>query len=356
MRQLLILVIAIVIIITSGFFIKVPYTLSCSGKLLPAREWVVRSMNGGDIVSIYNYQASSPIYDFTDYKFDRGEIANFNFLNNFSHKTSLIKGDTIGIISSYLLDERLVQLKSALNQEEANLLALNTGEKNPLVEAAKNEYLLAQQEYELQEKNYNRQRQLYEKQVIPASEYDIALKDYELSKTNIELTKNRLIAIQTGEKPELINYSIVKIKSLKEEIGLLHRKQKQYMLIAPFSGKILTKKVALNNPEALTYHIFHLIDTTEYIALLPIEIAQRKYINPAIKISASIIEGEHTESGIYVGEDQDVELAGNYKQVFVIKGSFKNVKKEIPYGIYASCTINCGNVSLFELIRRKLKI
>jgi hypothetical protein len=149
---------------------------------------------------------------------------------------------------------------------------------------------------------------------------------------------------------------MVKIKSLKEEIGLLHRKQKQYTLIAPFSGKILTKKVALNNPEALTYHIFHLIDTTEYIALLPIEIAQRKYINPNIKITASIIEGEYTESGIYVGEDQDVELAGNYKQVFVIKGSFKNVKKEIPYGIYASCTINCGNVSLFELIRRKLKI
>lgn len=356
MRQIIIFSSLLILLIASSFIIKLPYTINCSGKILPAREWIIRSVNGGDIVSFFNNHTNSPIYDFTDFKFDRGEIANFSFKKEFDEKVSVKKNDTLGYISSYLLDEKLTQLKNALNEEQANLLALISGEKNSLVEASRNQFVLAQQEFELQEKNFLRQQKLYEKEVIPAAEYDIALKDYELAKTNIELAKNNLLAIQTGEKPELINFSNVRINSIESELKLLKKKQSQYTLISPFDGKIITKKVAMNNPEALTYHILHVIDTSEYVVLLPVELNQRKFISKEIKIKATILEGEYIEDGLYVGEDQDVEMTGNYKQVFIIKGTLRSVKKEIPYGIYAACTIDCGNISLFKYLMRKLKI
>lgn len=355
-KQIIITCTILLCLIILAFFIKIPYNINCSGKILPAREWIIRSVNGGDIVSIFNNHTNSPIYEFTDFKFERGEIANFSFKKKFDEKSSVKKNDTIGYISSYLLDEKISQLKNALSEEQANLLALNAGEKNSLVEASKNQFVLAQQEFELQEKNYQRQRKLYEKEVIPAAEYDISLKDYELAKTNIELAKNNLLAIQTGEKPELINFSNVRINSIENELKLLKKKQDLYTLISPFNGKIITKKVAMNNPEALTYHILHVIDTSEYVVLLPVELNQRKFISKEIKIKATILEGENIEDGLYIGEDQDVEMTGNYKQVFIIKGTLKSVTKEIPYGIYADCTINCGNVSLLDYIIRKLKI
>ena len=137
---------------------------------------------------------------------------------------------------------------------------------------------------------------------------------------------------------------------------LLEQKLKQFTLIAPFDGKIVTKKVALNNPVATTYHIFHLIDTSEYVVLLPIDLFQRKYISKDILIEATILQGEQIAEGVYIGEDQDVELTGAYKQVFIVKGSLKSVNREIPYGIYATCTRDCGKVSLFEYLKRKLNI
>ncbi len=356
MRQIIILSFLIVSLIISAFFIRLPYTINCSGKILPTREWIVRNADGGDIISVYNNHKTNPVYNFTNYKFDRGEIASFNFNENFEDRITVNKGDTIGYITSFLLSERLTQLKSGLNEEQAYLLALNSGEKSSLIEGAKNQYLLATQKFDQQEKNFERQKKLFDNGVIPEAEYEIALKDYELAKTDIDLAKNNQISLQTGEKPELINYTNVKISSFENEIKLLENKQKQYILIAPFDGKIITKKVALNNPEATTYHIFHLIDTTEYVVLLPIELFQRKYITKDISIEANILQGEQIETGNYIGEDQDVELTGAYKQVFIVKGCLKSSHKEIPYGIYATCTINCGDVTLFEYLKRKLKI
>ena len=356
MRQLLILGFLLISLIFSSFFIRLPYTISCSGKILPAREWIVRNVDGGDIMSLFNNHISSTNYDFTDFKFERGDIAYFKFNDEFLSHNSVKEGDTIGSITSFILTEKLIQLKNSLNEEYAYLKTISTGEKVSLVESAKNQYTLAKQEFDLQERNYERQKKLFEKAAIPEAEYDIAVRDYELAKTNIELAKNNQLTIETGAKPELVNYSNVKINSIINEIEILEQKLKHYTLIAPFNGKIVTKKVALNNPEALTYHILHIIDTAEYVVLLPIELYQQKYITKNISIEANLTYGSMVVKGSYIVEDQDVELAGNYKQVFIVKGYLKSTPIEIPYGIYAPCTINCGKVSLFEYIKRKLKV
>jgi hypothetical protein len=355
MKQTIILSSVLFLLVISSFFIKIPYNIDCSGKIIPSREWIVRNENGGDIISIYNDHNNKPIYDYIEYKFERGDIARIKFGKGFIDNVSVKKGDTVGFIASYLMEEKLGQLKGSLNEEQAYLLAIKSGEKNSLIESSKRKLEQAIQDFELQTKNFERQKALFEKQIIPAAEYEIAMKAFQLAKTNVELAKSNLATVETGEKPELINYSNAKIGSVSDELRILNYKQKNYALVAPFGGKIVTKKLALNNPETTTYNFLHIIDTTEYIVLLPIELFQRKYITSKITFTTSLSTEDKTIEGVYVGENQDVELTRNFKQVYIIKGSIKPDGIQIPYGIYANCTINCGKVSLFEYIKRKIR-
>jgi hypothetical protein len=356
MKQIVIYLGSLMLLIISSFFIKIPYYIDCSGKIIPSREWIVRNENGGDFVSICNNHKTKPIYDYIEYKFERGDIAHINFREKFTDNVVVKKGDTIGFIGSYLLEEKLGQLKGSLNEEQAYLLTIKSGEKSSLLDGAKRKLEQAIQDFELQTKNYDRQKALYEKQLIPAAEYEIALKAFQLAKTNVELAKSNLLTVETGEKPELINYSNVKIGSVVDQLRLLNFRLQSYALIAPFDGKIVTKKQALNDPTATSYNFLHLIDTSEYIVLLPIELYQRKYINDQIKFTTSITSEDKIIDGVYAGENQDVEITGARKQVYIVKGSIRPEGINIPYGIYASCTINCGKVTLFEYIKRKIRV
>jgi len=356
MKQTIIVISAFILLLISSFIIKVPYKIDCSGKIIPSREWIVRNVDGGDIMSVYNDHKTKPIYDYVEYKFERGDIARVNFEKNFTNLGKVYKGDTVGFITSYLDEEKRGQLKGSLNEEEAYLMAIKSGEKNSMLESAKNKVDLATHDFELQSKNYERYKALFDKQIIAAAEYEIALKAYQLASTNLDLAKSNLLTVETGEKPELINYSNVKIGSVLDELKILDSKRQNYALVAPFDGKIVTKIISLNDPRSTSYNFLHVIDTTEYIVLLPIELFQRKYVNDKITFTTSFPAENKSFEGVYIGENQDVEITGTYKQVYVIKGSIKPEGVHIPYGLYASCSINCGNVTLFEYIIRRIRV
>jgi len=356
MKQYILLFSVLLAVIVSSFVIHLPYHISCSGKILPAREWIVKSENGGDIISIFNTYQNNSVYNFVGYKFDRGDIANFVFSKKLADDYSVNKHDTIGYISSYLFDEKLTQLENSLLEEKAYLLALVSGEKASLVESAKNKYALARQDFDLQARNYERYKSLHDKRLIADAEFEEIEKSYEAAQTNVALSKNDLLTVETGDKPELINYENAKISSIENEIKILGEKQRKYLLVAPFAGKVVTKKLPLNDPSVNAYNILHLIDTAEYVVLLPVELFQRKYITKDIRIETLLSGNNQLVEGKYIGENQDVELTGNYKQVCVIKGGLKTNGINIPYGIYAQCTIDCGEVSLFEYIKRKIRV
>jgi hypothetical protein len=356
MKQTIILSSILIFLLLSSFFIKIPYNIDCSGKILPSREWIIRNIDGGDIVGIYNQNKSNPIYDYVQYKFERGDIARVYYSKAFTSNSSVKKGDTIGYIGSYLLDEKFTELQGELNEQQAYLKTVNTGEKGSMIESARNELELANEEYDLQLKNYERQKALFEKQLISAIEYETSQKLYQSAKTKVVLARNNMLSVQTGGKQELIEYSNSKIGSVVNELNSLDKKRQKYFLVAPFDGRIVTKQVPLNNPEVVTYHLLHVVDTSEYIVMLPIELYQRAYISKNVKITTILPETGKKIEGVYIGENQDVELTGNYKQVFIVKGSIKPQGKPVPYGIYASCTIDCGTVSLFEYIKRKIRV
>jgi hypothetical protein len=221
------------------FEVKVPHSITTYFEVAPAKKWILAKGPEGQIISSVIDFASSVSNDYAIVQFERGESMNFRPAQPVLSKLSILKGDTVGVISSSRLQERLTQLAGNLLIAKADLNARSTGEKRALVEEAKNRVKYA--EAKIQEKAllFERAKELFKKEYISKEEYDVSQWNLRQAEIENEINKAQLEALTTGSKSEDLEVLKSTINSYLSEMKLLNDRLKDFVLVAPISGDII---------------------------------------------------------------------------------------------------------------------
>ncbi len=221
------------------FEVKVPHNISTYFEVDPVKKWILAKGPEGQMISSVIDFASAVSNDYTVVQFERGESMNFRLAQSMPAKSSIQKGDTVGAIHSSRLQERLTALAGDLLIARADLTARSTGEKQALVDEARNRVKYA--EAKIQEKAllFERAKELFGKEYISKQEFDVSQWNLRQAEIEHEINKAQLEALMTGSKSEDLQVLKSTIESYRREMKLLNDRLKDFVLVAPISGEIV---------------------------------------------------------------------------------------------------------------------
>lgn len=286
--------IGIIIILITFFFIfsgiKIPNRLTTYFEVSPVKRWILSKETQGLIISNVIDFRSVISNNFSITQFERGESANFRLAPSILNKPYLNKGDTVGLISSSSLRERITQLEGNLNIAEATLKSKSTGEKQALIEEAKNKVKFSDARISEKTLSFNRIEELFNKGYASKEEYEASLWELKQLKIENEINRAQLQALTTGLKNEDIKVFESTINAYKKELLVLRDRLQDFLLLAPISGNIIKNF----SPDTLLV----VDDTSQLILTSPIrfeesvELKEGQIINLRISHAQVEIQGK----------------------------------------------------------------
>jgi|GEM_PF-2864462 len=218
--------------------ISVPMTISAPGRIVPAAVWVVSKQPDGSVGTILRDYHTGKSDLLTTYNAERGNVVRFHIFPELKHGDTVQQGDTLGIIESGAINQRLAQFRGELSILRATLQAQQTGEKAPLIEEAQNELELAREELTVQRQITERQCALYDKNLISSEEFEIARGRERIAELEVAAVEARVAALQSGAKPELTAVTRAEIKAIQSQIAALEHQLRQNLLRTPITGSL----------------------------------------------------------------------------------------------------------------------
>lgn len=306
----------------------------------------MKGKNEGYITQLKNYH-SDVVSDLKEYRFERGDIAEIHIKPGLKSKDYVHSGDTIAYIHSFYIENEITRIQNLKAIETANLTAESSGEKESLISQAEQKYLFAEKQLELEKKNLDRNRILYNDSIIPASEFEVYENAYNLAQINTQIAYNEYLSIKTGKKEDDIRLILKRIESYEREITKLEQQKEQYHIIAPLSGL-----VSFNNE---TDVILKVTDTSGYILVIPVLVRNINYLDELSGIKFSIPGYKVSVEADFLGLAGSVNVLSNQQSVLA-KALIMDKIEGVHQGMLVPCTVVCDRITLFEYLRRGLKI
>lgn len=344
---------ALLLLIFGGLFflpIKVPFSFQSMGLLNPSKKWSLRTDLDGNFYSeLKNFQ-SGVIEQSTSYRFERGDIASLFFSKEIANNASIFKNDTIGMLSSRLVEDRIQKLESEMLVWEQQLQSRKSGEKEAVVEELRQKLIFAQQQFELTQKNFERSQILFLDSLIARDRFELAETEFITAKTNIEIARNSYSAALSGAKPADIMLVEEQILASQKELQFLEETKKKYVLLSPLSGKLVLNQYL---PKEIEY--MSIIDTTEFILYAPVKFHYRPYLSYDLKIDFTIPGTDETFQATIFDFTEHVEIISS-NQVIFVKARISNPPAAVIPGLSVKCKFAGEPVTLREYVKRTLDI
>jgi hypothetical protein len=328
-RRIIYIAGALIVIIIMILPIPLPYHLVTQGKIIPAKVWVVQRQNDGSLMVTLRDHLNNVVSSYTTYQVERGDVLNFELWPAFHRDGSIVAGDTVGTVQSNVINGEMARLSGALAVARSALQVNESGEKESLVNAARDQALLNRERAELQQKILERQQDLYNRQLISQETYEITQGTAKIYELEAAVSEAQLKALESGSKPEQIQLALSEINSLEGEIKILEQRLNQCVLISPISGRLYT----LFSADTLLY-----IADTGRVVYMPIPTASlaEVEVNQVVQVknesSVDVIKGK-----IYRIDKMIQRL--NAKQVFFVIALLEKESTVLPINQIASCTI-----------------
>ena len=324
--------------------IDVPYALESVAKVVPARQWILTKRLDGSLTVTLHDHRTGQLKEAEGYQFDRGDLVQMEFRSADSTGLFVKKGEVVATILSNRLDEQIIQLKNQLQVEQANRDVVATGEKQELIRQLKEELNLAKENLKLQKKMYDRAKTLVEDGVIAQAEWEQTENAHDAAIVQVKVAEEALTVANTGEKTETVSLAASRIQSLQQQISFLENKQQRYLLTAPFEGTLRTETTPDGDRILLE-------DTSASILIIPIRVRDSRFVQPGQEISLKFPDNQQTFISSVLETGAQVALLGR-EQVVTVKALTK--EKNLPAGMPLRCTINCGDVRIFEFLKRSV--
>jgi hypothetical protein len=344
MKHTQLLFLLIILVLASSVFLPIDmvYSVDTVARVYPARQWVLRQEADGSVVStVYNYRNGTH-EAFRKYQFERGDVVGLNMLA-VSEAGRVRLGDSVVSISSFLLEQELLQRQNELALARASLRTLQVGRKAPVIRESEQQLSLAEERLVLAGLNYERNKELYESGVIAKAAFDVFNNEYQLARIGVQAAESRLLDVRTGDRPEDINLVQNQIRAAEREIELLVAKRQSYTIDAPISGKISfgSEKGSL----------LVVSDTADYVLTLPLEQNEWNWLPVHAKVKVRPA-GEQVLDASMTGLSETVDVLDN-RQVRLARAEFDAVQPPVLPGMSMPCTVICDTISLWQYTRRK---
>ena len=324
---------------------KTPFSIKAYGKICPSKQWILEKGDNGQIIQrIINYETGL-IENYSVIQFDRGETGEFAFYSDVSSKNIINKGDTIAVISSSDLNERLVALKGELEIATANLSASRVGEKESIIHEYKNRLEQAKAEYEEQQNIWKRVQKLYSNRLTSLEEYESTKNKVNLRLLSVSLASSQLETVQTGEKPEQIKLLFTQIEVLQCELKTLEKRLESYTIQSPFKGR--TSSLLNSDTLLVISEIF------PNILLVPIQTNKYEMIKRARTINLNSTGLNQPAKGKLVSVNQEPKIIQG-ESVLIATVLVEDEFDQSLTSSIAECTFECEPISLFEYVERLL--
>ncbi|MBN1299985.1 MAG: hypothetical protein JW995_02115 [Melioribacteraceae bacterium] len=294
-------VIAVLVLAVLIVPVKVPHHIQISGKILPARQWLlIKSPDGNLITSMVNYiKGVNENYTLT--QFERGDAVKFKLNSNIYSGRQVVVNDTIGTVYSNETEKQLIDLKSELTSEKALLKVSLSNEKEAVVKSEEQRLEYARKQLEEQEKLFIRQKALHERDLISQEEYDIAEGAVNLFKINVDIAEEMLKTVTTGAKEEEIDFIKSRIDGLSKQINVLEKKFSDFVIQSPVNGII--ERIFSSDT------LLIISDTTEFLCFFPVMIEDAKYLRTGLDVVIESSTLDITTRGILESIDKSIQPA-----------------------------------------------
>jgi hypothetical protein len=323
--------------------LKFEYKLKVQGKLLPEKEWIISKGTDGRLTTLLtNYKTGlNQSYDVT--LFDRGDAIQFEFNSKLHSSASVKQNDTIAFVYSNEIERQIENLKGQIITAKASLYLNLTGEKEAVIDEVKNSLMYAIKQAEEQKKIVGRLKSLYERGLTSQEEYEIAKGTYDLFEINISIAKSRLVSVETGTKPEQLEFIKSQIIALEKELSVLKKRFEGFTLLSPISG-IINR---ITNSDTLMI----ISDTTEFVLISPIRIQDKKFVTPQQKIDI-YLNGKKQSLNTKIAEiNHNTQIVQGIQIVTATSFIDGKTNDMIP-GLLADCYIYTGSLTPFNFLLR----
>ncbi|MBS9773578.1 MAG: HlyD family efflux transporter periplasmic adaptor subunit [Tenacibaculum sp.] len=168
------------------------------------------------------------------------------FCNLLKNNQKITKGDTLFVvISEQLVTQKTLQqnqlsdFKAQLNDlnklTKNNYKGLQTGQYQKELSAMQEKIAQVKTQLSLSKKDYDRAKLLYEQGVIPKAEYDKFYYNYKGLTRQVTSIKEQQMAQWQTQKRQVER----QLRSLNSEITKITQQQKNYVITAPISGRLV---------------------------------------------------------------------------------------------------------------------
>lgn len=156
------------------------------------------------------------------------------------------QGDTLLIVTAEQLDTQKnlqngqssdysAQLQDLIKLTKGQVSGLQTGQYQRELSAMQEKIAQVQTQLSLAQKDFDRASALYNQGVIPKAEYDKYYYDYQGFKRQISGIREQQIALWQTQKREVER----QVRSLDSEVQRINQEQKNYIITAPISGRLV---------------------------------------------------------------------------------------------------------------------
>ena len=335
----------VVIIFIAAIPIEIPDTITVEGKILAAHEWLMVRQTDGSVLISRRDNRSDFVNSYTAFQVDRGDVFQFLLDDRYVEQRTINTGDTLGRIFSHRLYQEISRLEGLLGVAEANQMVLASGEKEALINQARNEYELNVERAAVQAKILERQTKLYDDALISNEEYEITSGLARIAELEAQVADARLKALMTGEKPAQIRLASSEIYAASRELSDLKNKLSRFTLVSPIDGQIST---------AFSADTMLLISSTERVALMPIPDEYFQSVSDGQSFKAHDLSLDQYVSGTIEFKGSMLRKLGT-GQVFFAVGNMEGDASIFPLGMITRYDIEARPKLLSEYITRFIK-
>ncbi len=322
---------------------EVGYSFTVDGKLVPAREWSLYRSRNDAIETSLRDNLRGGVTQYTVNRFAGGDAARLTLSPHLRAASPVRVGDTLASIYSNEIARQYAALGGQLQVALASLDLHSTGEKTPVVEEERMRLTQAEEQRRQHLVELSRLRRLRGEGLISEQELELAESQQKVLEAGVEVARARVEAVQSGAKPEQIEFTRAGVRSLREEIEAVVERLRLSTITSPIAGRVSR---SFGSDTLLAVY-----DTTAFVAMMVVPLQKHGLMSVGDSVEVSISGlGEPLRATVeQLGEEIHV-LSG--EQVVIVSAVVGQPRRTLLPGAVVICRVNVGRVPLMEYLRQ----
>ncbi len=317
--------------------IRIPYSVTVYGRLLPEREWVLVRTDNGQLTSLVRSNGSGVVEQYSVTEPVRGDAMQFVLAPGLMSAVSVQKGDTVGWLTSPELAQQLTALEGALDVAHAMVASARSGDKPAVVQQARDAVTQARAAFDEQQHWHARQTELHAKNILSDEEFELSRDRLEVLRAGVAVAQSQLDAVTSGLKAEDVRQSEVRAAALESEIAAVRARMNRFTHIAPLSGE-------LRHPHAADT-LLAVQDRSALVLLLPVNVCDCARLREGDRIEFDVPLTALTGTAVIRRIDKRVEyVQGN--PVSIVSAEAAGDTEALQPGLIARCRVQAPPIGI----------